>query len=103
MPIDATIIVRHNPAASRYEAEVEGRLVVTEYRRAGDVLTFAHTYVPPELRGRGVAQQLVRNALEDVRLQRLRIVPQCTYVAAFIKRNPEYQSLVAEPPPDPVS
>ncbi len=101
--MDATIIVRHNPGASRYEAEVEGRLVVTEYTRAGDVLTFTHTFVPPELCGRGVAQQLVRNALEDVRLQRLRIVPQCSYVAAFIGRNPEFQSLVAKPPQDRIS
>ncbi len=96
--MDATIIVRHNPAASRYEAEVEGRLVVTEYTRQGDVLVFHHTFVPPDLRGRGVAQQLVRNALEDVRLQRQRIVPQCTYVAAFIDRNPEFQSLVVPAP-----
>ena len=96
--MEATIIVRHNPAASRYEAEVEGRRVTTEYTRQGDVLVFHHTFVPPGLRGRGIAQQLVRNALEDVRLQRLRIVPQCTYVAAFIRRNPEFQSLVAPAP-----
>ncbi len=94
MPSEPVIIVRHNPKASRYEAEVGGRLIVAEYTLEGDVLVFHHTFVPPELRRRGIAQQLVRNALEDVRLQRRRVVPQCPYVAAFIRRNPEFQSLV---------
>ena len=98
MGIEPEIIVRHNSKASRYEAEVEGRIAVTEYTRAGDRLVFTHTFVPPGLRRRGIAEQLVRNALEDARLQRLRVVPQCSYVAAFIRRNPEFQSLVDEPP-----
>jgi len=95
--MEATVIVRHNPSASRYEADVESRQIVAEYTRTGDVLTFTHTFVPPELRGRGFARHLVRCALEDVRLQQQRIVPECPYVAAFIRRNPEFQPLVAAP------
>ncbi len=98
MSPEAEIIVRHNPAASRYEAEVGGKLAATEYTRTGDRVVFTHTFVPPELRRRGIAEQLVRTALEDVRLQRLRVVPECSYVAAFIKRNPEFASLVDPAP-----
>ena len=94
--MEATIVVRHNPSASRYEAEVEGRLVTADYVRDGDRVVFTHTYVPADLRGRGVAKQLVRNALEDVRLQRLRVTAQCSYVAAFIRQNPQFESLLAE-------
>ncbi len=89
------ILVRHNAAARRYEAEVEGKLAVTEYAPEGDRLVFTHTFVPPELRGLGVAEKLVRTALEDARTAGRKVVPQCSYVAVFIRRNPEFQSLVA--------
>lgn len=85
--------VRHNAAARRFEIEVEGRLSVVDYERTGDVMTLTHTLVPAELRGRGLAEKLVRTALDHARAEKLRVVPACSYVAAFIKRHAEYQSL----------
>lgn len=87
--------VRHNPAASRFEAEVDGHLAVAEYLLEGDRQTFTHTLVPVELRGRGIAEALVRTALEDARAHGRRVVPQCSYVARFIGRHAEFQSLLA--------
>jgi uncharacterized protein len=87
--------VRRNVGASRYEAEVDGHLAVAEYLLEGDRVVFTHTFVPPELRGRGAAEKLVRTALEDARLEGRRVVPQCSYVALFIRRNPEFKALVA--------
>jgi hypothetical protein len=86
--------VRHNPAASRYETEVDGHLAVIEYLLAGGRLTLTHTFVPTELRGRGVAELLVRAALDAARVAGQRVVPQCSYVARFIERHPEYQPLL---------
>lgn len=94
--MSAPIVVRHNPADSRYEAEVEGHRAVTEYRVEGDRVIFTHTFVPPELRGRGIAEALVRTALEETRRRSLRVVAECSYVAAFIRRHPEFQSLIAD-------
>ena len=93
--MNADLIVRHNPAASRYETEVDGHLALAEYAEEGDRIVFTHTYVPPELRSRGIAEKLVRAALEEARREGRRIVPQCSYVALFIRRNPEFQPLVA--------
>ena len=86
--------VRHNAAEHRYEAVVEGHLSVCEYEDAGDRRVFTHTLVPPELRGRGNAEQLVRAALADVRGAGLKVVPACSYVARFIGRHREYADLV---------
>ena len=91
--MNPAITVRHNAAASRYEAEVAGHLAVVEYVVEGGRVVFTHTLVPPELRSRGIAEKLVRAALEDARLQGKRVVPQCTYVARFLQRTPEFQSL----------
>ncbi len=86
--------VRHNPAASRFEIEVEGHLGVAEYTSQGSRMIFTHTAVPPELRGRGIAEKLVRAALAEARASGRRVVPQCSYVARYIERNQEFQDLV---------
>ena len=95
MALNSDFTVRHDSAAHRYEAEVEGHLAVAEYTPEGDRLIFTHTFVPPELRGRGVAEKLVRTALEEARRAGKKVVPQCAYVALFIRRNPEFQPLTA--------
>jgi predicted GNAT family acetyltransferase len=52
-----------------------------------------HTEVPPEFEGKGVGSQLVKGALEIVKNDGKRVRPLCTFVAAYIKRHPEYQPL----------
>jgi hypothetical protein len=81
--------VRHNPAQHRFEAIVDGRLAVAEYSLGGSQVFFTHTFVPPELRGRGLAEKLVRAGLDWARAEGRRVVPQCSYVAAFLQRHPE--------------
>ena len=86
--------VRHNVAARRFEMEVAGRLAVADYEVDGERIVFTHTFVPPELRGRGVAEKLVRAALDWAHTGQRRVVPACSYVAAFIRRHPEFGPLV---------
>lgn len=93
-PDQASFSIRHNSAQSRYETEVDGHLSCVEYTLDGNRLTLTHTFVPPELRGRGIAEVLVRTALDSARAAGRRVVPQCSYVARFIAKHPEYQPLV---------
>jgi predicted GNAT family acetyltransferase len=88
------IEVRHNSGESRFEAVVAGHLSVADYERRDGAFVMTHTFVPPELRGRGVAEKLVRAALDHAASEGLRVVPACSYVEAFIRRHPEYQSLL---------
>ncbi len=90
-----SIDVVHNPGASRFEATVVGHLSVCDYALAGNRMIFTHTLVPPELRGRGIAEQLVRAALAEARRRGAVVVPACSYVSVFIARHKEYQDLVA--------
>lgn len=86
--------VTHNAIEQRYEMMVDGRLSVCEYEFDDGRMVFTHTLVPPELRGRGIAEKLVRTALGDARSSGHKVVPACSYVAVFIQRNKEYQDLV---------
>lgn len=89
------IVVRHNSAESRFEVIIDGRLSVADYEIRDGEMVMTHTFVPPELRGRGIAEKLVRTALEHARKEHLRVVPACSYVEIFIRRHSEFQSLVS--------
>lgn len=94
--MDTPVQVTHNAAAHRYEAVVDGHLSVCEYELADGRMVFTHTVVPGELRGRGIAEKLVRAALADARAASRKVVPACSYVAKFIERHQEYQDLLAQ-------
>lgn len=87
--------VTDNPDKNRIEVRVNDQLAKIEYRRRGDTIYLIHTYVPPALEGQGIASQMARFALEAARARGDKVVPLCPYVAAYIQRHPEYQSLVA--------
>lgn len=90
-----SITVTHNAAANRYEAVVDGHLSICEYEQTDGRMVFTHTVVPGELRGRGIAEKLVRAALADARAAGKKVVPACSYVAKFIERHKEFADLLA--------
>jgi predicted GNAT family acetyltransferase len=82
--------LRHNAGLSRYELDTDHGLAVAVYREQGDHSIFTHTEVPPADQGKGIATRLVRAALDDSRRRGFKIVPACSFVAAFVRRHPEY-------------
>ena len=90
------LAVSDNPAMSRFEMTSGGAIAFVEYRRAGDRVVLTHTEVPETLSGQGVGSKLVSGVLDKIRSEGRTVVAECEFVAAFIKRHPGYQSLVAE-------
>ena len=85
-----------NQAKSRFEAHEDGSVAFLEYRlRPGEVV-MVHTEVPEELEGRGIGSQLARAGLDYARIHGLNVIPNCPFVASYIKRHPEYLNLVPE-------
>lgn len=90
-----TYEIRHNEQESQYETSIDGHTALTAYdlEETGRIV-FTHTVVPEQLSGRGLANAIVKHALDDARRRNLTVVPQCSFVAAFIKRHPEYEDLL---------
>jgi predicted GNAT family acetyltransferase len=86
--------VRNNTALSRFELDADGETAVANYRLAPGTITFTHTEVAPALRGRGIGSALIRGALEAARTQKLKVVARCSFVAAYIRKNPEFSDLL---------
>jgi uncharacterized protein len=83
-----------NPGLSRYEISADGKTAFSEYSLHGDVITFKHTEVPPEFRGKGIGSKLVRGELEAARSRGLKIIALCPFVARYIQEHPEFQDMV---------
>ena len=91
------IEVRQDEAQGKFYADVDGEEAVIEYEKRGDgVYDLLHTFVPPHLRGQGVAEDLVRQALDRIRGEGAHIIPSCPFVHLFVERNHGYQDLVAK-------
>jgi predicted GNAT family acetyltransferase len=67
---------------------------VAEYRGRGPVRAFTHTEVREGFTGRGLASELIRGALDDVRSQGLHVIPICPFVKAFLAEHRDYLDLV---------
>ncbi len=85
----------NNTRRKRYEMASGKALTIAEYIIAGEKIFLTHTEVPPELKGRGKASALVKAVLEDIAEKDLRLVPQCPFVAAYIRRHPEWKRVLS--------
>lgn len=82
------LAVVHNEADRCFEIFVDGYRAHLDYRQLDEnTLDYCHTFVPDELRGRGVAGKLTAAALDYAKEQGLQVVPSCSYVEVFIKRQ----------------
>jgi predicted GNAT family acetyltransferase len=87
--------VRDVPERQRYEASIAGKRVgFAAYRPDGPVTVFTHTEVDPSCEGQGVASELIRHALDDVRRRGVTAIrPKCKFVAGYLDKHPEYAEL----------
>ena len=94
MEINLDILeVIHNPAENRFEAWVDGQLAKLDYMEDGGTIVMTHVGVPYEFRGNGVAGKITQAGLDYAKAKSLRVIPMCSYVAAYIRRNPQYREL----------
>ena len=89
------ITVTNNAENKRYQAEVEGNLVKIDYLFTKNKIYLTHTEVPQVLEGRGIGKTLVEAALKDIEAQEKQLVPLCPFVAAYLKRHPDWARILA--------
>ncbi|HEY1966516.1 MAG TPA: GNAT family N-acetyltransferase [Pseudonocardia sp.] len=89
------LTVRNTEESQLYDALVDGAVTGTiSYQLAGQRVIMTHTFVEPRFRGQGIATELVRGALDDVRARGKTVSARCEFVVDFLVSHPEYQDLV---------
>jgi uncharacterized protein len=81
--------VNHLPAEHRFVIIHEGGEAILDYRlftnQGRAAIDFNSTYVPPEFRGKGLAEKLVRTGIVWAKEQGYELNASCWYAAKFIR------------------
>lgn len=89
--------LKDNELMGQYEIRVDGKIAKIEYKKNMQKQIFlTHTEVPKLLEGKGVGAALVKLTLEDIAAKRMKLVPTCPFVAAYIRNNPEWKVLLTK-------
>jgi predicted GNAT family acetyltransferase len=80
--------VNHDTDTHRFLIRTEHGEAVLEYTADKEHVVFTHTFVPPPLRGKGLAEALVRAGLAWAAETRRVVTATCSYVARFLERSP---------------
>ena len=87
--------VRDNKERHRFELDVEGGVAFANYRPTPQAVIITHTETPRSLRGRGIASELVKGALELIRADGQKVIAGCGFVVDYLDKHPEYRDLIA--------
>lgn len=75
---------------SRYLAIEDGhQLGLIDFTRTAETIAIDHTETRPAARGRGIADQLTRYAVDDIRAMSLKISPNCPFTKAWFDSHPD--------------
>ena len=89
------ILVTDNVAAGRFELVEAGQTAFADYVRQDGRLVIPHVEAPVALRGTGAAGRLMQGVVAHAHAEGVKIVPICSYAAAWLRRHPEHADLVA--------
>src|SRR5438128_10842933 len=85
--------VRDNRTQSRFELDAEGSVAFANYRLTPAAVIITHTETPRPLRGRGIASELVKGALELIRADGRKVIAGCGFVVDYLDKNPQFADL----------
>jgi len=90
----ASSSIEHDPAAMQFfvrSTTSKGEVAHLDYSldKNSDSMDLYHTFVPPSLRGGGIAAKLCDHAFDYADEKGFKIVPSCSYVSdAYLRKNP---------------
>ena len=89
--------VQNDEKARQVLRDVDGHEAKIEYAKSGDVYDLMHTFVPEELRGHGVAEQLVPAALDQIKSAGGEVLADLPLHPGLPQAPPEYREGMAPP------
>ena len=97
MTIDAQTQVTEDPDAGRFHMTLNGEPIgFLQYQRlSGSSMVLEHVEIDPRFEGRGLGGELTKAALDEFRARGVAVVPQCPFIARYIRTHPEYADLLA--------
>jgi uncharacterized protein len=88
------ITVINNDEQQQFEVRKDDDTATLVYRFYKDDIALMHTEVPSKLENQGIGSALVKYALNWAKEHQKKILVYCPFVASYLKKHPEYNTLV---------
>lgn len=72
------------------DSELNPLAEITYYREDETTVTVDRTFVAEALRGQNIGRILLKELVDWVREENLKIIPHCSFVKAELTKNPDY-------------
>lgn len=82
-----------NEKENRFEMNVDGNIAIIVYKEYPGKIALLHTEAPPALEGKGAATAIIEKTLDYIEKNKLKLIPLCPLVVAYLKRHPEWNRL----------
>jgi hypothetical protein len=93
------ISIEHDEANRNFFCEVDAKTCSVHYERHDTipvVLDIYKTFVHPELRGKGIAESLLKRITEYAISQGFTIQPSCSFAVLYFRKHREYAPVLAK-------
>lgn len=77
---------------SRFYMATPGGEAELLYKTNGFVMSIYHTFVPESERGKGIAELLAFAAFDFAKKNKMKVKPDCPYIAKFLERHSELKA-----------
>ncbi len=87
-----------NQEENRFELQFDGSLAKIDFKKGSKGQYYLiHTEVPKLLENKGIGHKIVRESLEWIEQNGIKIVPLCPFVRSYLRENLEdYQGILEE-------
>ncbi len=85
-----------NEAEKQFEIDINSNVAFIEYTIKDNKFFLTHTEVPKAIEGLGAGTALVEKTLQYIKDKNMLVVPSCSFVAHYIDKHPEWQSILSE-------
>jgi predicted GNAT family acetyltransferase len=91
--------IEHDEAKGIFSCTIDGMTNSAQYERRDNdpvVLDLYRTFVHPEMRGKRIAESLLKHISEYAISQGYTILPSCSYAVLYFRRHREYRQVLAK-------
>lgn len=85
------------PAQNRVAAyDGDKNIGEATYLESDNTWTIDHTFVDKNYGGQGIAAKLIDEVVKNARIEKAKIIPQCSYAVKKFETTPEYKDVLAK-------
>lgn len=85
-----------NQVNMRFELKIGHAITFIEYKEHGKKIWLIHTESPESLKGMGAGTAVIEKTLSYIEDNGYKLIPLCPFVAAYLKRHPDWERVLDE-------